>query len=334
MPNLFFGVSLTASFLGGMVALFAPCCITFLFPSYLGTIFKDRTRVVFLTLVFAAGLASILVPVALGMRIIITLFDQFHTTTYLIGALFMFLIGLMTLFEVKLMLPIPQYTMPKQTNVLSTYLLGVFSGITSSCCAPVLFAAITLSSLSPTLLTSLVVSVVYVLGIVFPLFFLSLFYEKLTNQYLYKFKKRVDKPLKIIASLMFMVSAVVISFMGLTCMAVQGGLLTATLAQREQEHHSLFPILSFLIAKIISYTLLGFALGFLGSIFHLSLSTQIILHIAIAVFMIGTALNILKVHPVFRYFVITPPRFLLRQVRNQTKSKDYLPAGRQVFAPA
>ena len=214
--NLFFGVSLTASFLGGMVALFAPCCITFLFPSYLGTIFKDRTRVVFLTLVFAAGLASILVPVALGMRIIITLFDQFHTTTYLIGALFMFLIGLMTLFEVKLMLPIPQYTMPKQTNVLSTYLLGVFSGITSSCCAPVLFAAITLSSLSPTLLTSLVVSVVYVLGIVFPLFFLSLFYEKLTNQYLYKFKKRVDKPLKIIASLMFMVSAVVISFMALT----------------------------------------------------------------------------------------------------------------------
>jgi len=121
---------------------------------------------------------------------------------------------------------------------------------------------------------------------------------------------------------------------GLTCMAVQGGLLTATLAQREQEHHSLFPILSFLIAKIISYTLLGFALGFLGSIFHLSLTTQIILHIAIAVFMIGTALNILKVHPVFRYFVITPPRFLLRQVRNQTKSKDYLPAGRQVFAPA
>ena len=37
---------------------------------------------------------------------------------------------------------------------------------------------------------------------------------------------------------------------GLTCMAVQGGLLTATLAQREQEGHSLLPILSFLIAKI------------------------------------------------------------------------------------
>lgn len=217
MPNnLFFGVSLTASFLGGMVALFAPCCITFLFPSYLGTIFKQRSKIVLYTLIFAAGLGTILVPVAVGMRFIISFFDQFHTTIYLLGALLMFLVGLMTLFEVKLMLPIPQYTMPKHTTVLSTYLLGIFSGITSSCCAPVLFAAITLSSLSPTLLTSLIVSLVYVLGIVFPLFFLSLFYEKLSNRYLYDVKKKFDKPLKILASLTFMISSVVIAVLALT----------------------------------------------------------------------------------------------------------------------
>lgn len=217
MPNnLFFGVSLTASFLGGMVALFAPCCITFLFPSYLGTIFKQRQKVVLYTLIFAAGLGTILVPVALGMRLIVSLFDQFHTTIYLLGALLMFLVGLMTFFEIKLMLPVPNYTMPKQTTVFSTYALGLFSGITSSCCAPVLFAAITLSSLSPTLLTSLIVSLVYVLGIVFPLFFLSLFYEKLTDQYLYKIKKKADKPLKILASLTFMISGVVIAFLALT----------------------------------------------------------------------------------------------------------------------
>ncbi|KKS97988.1 MAG: cytochrome c biogenesis protein transmembrane protein [Candidatus Gottesmanbacteria bacterium GW2011_GWA2_43_14] len=214
--NLFFGVSLTASFLGGMVALFAPCCITFLFPSYLGTIFKDRKRVVFLTMIFAAGLGSILVPVALGASIIVSFFDKFHTTTYLLGALVMFLVGLMTLFEVKLMLPLPHYTMPKETTVLSTYILGLFSGITSSCCAPVLFAAITLSSLSPTLLSSLIVSIAYVLGIVFPLFFLSLFYEKLSNKYLYKIKSSWEKPLKILASVTFMVSAVIIALMALT----------------------------------------------------------------------------------------------------------------------
>ena len=214
--NIFFGVSLTASFLGGMVALFAPCCITFLFPSYLGTIFKERKRVVFLTLIFALGLGSILVPVALGMKMIVSFFDQFHTTTYLLGALLMFLLGLMTLFDAKLMLPLPNFTMPAKTTVGSTYLLGLFSGITSSCCAPVLFGAITLSSLSPTIFTSLIVSLVYVLGIVFPLFFLSLFYEKITNQYLYNVRKRVEKPLKLLAAATFMISSVIIAYMALT----------------------------------------------------------------------------------------------------------------------
>lgn len=216
--NFLFGVSLTASFLGGMVALFAPCCITFLFPSYLGTIFKEKGRVVLLTIIFALGLGSILVPVAMGMKVIVSFFDQYHTAVYLIGALIMFIVGLMTLFEVKLKLPQPAYAIPepKKTTLVSTYVLGLFSGITSACCAPVLFAAITLSTLSPSLLTAFIVSVVYVMGIVFPLFFLSLFYEKLTNQYLYKMKKTVEKPLKLLASGTFMISAVVIAYLALT----------------------------------------------------------------------------------------------------------------------
>ena len=214
--NLLFGVSLTAAFIGGMVALFAPCCITFLFPSYLGTIFKERSRVVFLTLIFALGLGSILVLVALGFRFVISFFDTFHTTIYLLGALVMFIVGLMTLFDTKLMLSLPRYTMPEKTTVGSTFLLGIFSGITSACCAPVLFAAITLSTLSPTLLTSLIVSFVYVLGIVFPLFILSLFYEKITNQYLYNFKKKTEKPLKLLAAGTFLISSIVIAILALT----------------------------------------------------------------------------------------------------------------------
>lgn len=122
---------------------------------------------------------------------------------------------------------------------------------------------------------------------------------------------------------------------GLTCMAVQGGLLAATIAQRQEEklkenlNHTghVFPILSFLIAKLIAYTILGFFLGWFGSFFQLSIATQVTLQIAVAVFMIGTALNILEVHPIFRYFVIQSPKFLTRLIRNQTRSKD-------LFAPA
>jgi sulfite exporter TauE/SafE len=117
-------------------------------------------------------------------------------------------------------------------------------------------------------------------------------------------------------------------------MAVQGGLLAATIAQREEERlkqkaqtGNALPILAFLLAKLIAYTILGGILGLIGGAFTLSLTTQIILQFAVIIFMIGTALNILDIHPIFRYFVIQPPRFLTRLIRKQSKSK-------QLFAPA
>ena len=129
---------------------------------------------------------------------------------------------------------------------------------------------------------------------------------------------------------------------GLTCMAVQGGLLAATIAQRspfakatrDKEEQlketarggNALPIIAFLIAKLIAYTTLGLLLGLLGSAFQLSLTVKTILNFAVAIFMIGTALNILNVHPIFRYFIIQPPRFLTKLIRKQSKSK-------QIFAP-
>lgn len=125
---------------------------------------------------------------------------------------------------------------------------------------------------------------------------------------------------------------------GLTCLATQGGLLASAIAQREEERlkekmlrrdsaQAALPILSFLTSKLVAYTILGFLLGSLGSIFQLSITTKIILTLAVSIFMIATALNILNVHPIFRYFIIQPPRFLTRMIRNQSKSKD-------LFAPA
>ncbi len=121
---------------------------------------------------------------------------------------------------------------------------------------------------------------------------------------------------------------------GLTCLAVQGGLLATTIAEREQERlqegankGNAKPILFFIAAKLVAYTILGFLLGWFGSIFQLSVKAQAIMQFVVAIFMIGTALNLLNVHPFFRYFVIQPPKFLTRLVRNQSKSKD-------MFAPA
>ncbi len=129
----------------------------------------------------------------------------------------------------------------------------------------------------------------------------------------------------------------------LTCLAVQGGLLATSIAQRssfakasrnkEEELKHKFqsgnalPILSFIVAKLGAYTILGLLLGWFGSLFQLSLNANIVLQLAVGIFMIGTALNLLNVHPIFRYFIIQPPRFLTRMVRNQSKSKDFFGPG-------
>jgi sulfite exporter TauE/SafE len=119
---------------------------------------------------------------------------------------------------------------------------------------------------------------------------------------------------------------------GLTCLAVQGGLLATAIAQRhegeqEEKSNKALPIIAFVVAKLIAYTIVGFLLGWLGSFFTLSFAVRVALQILIAVFMIGTALSLLEVHPFFRYFVIQPPRFLTKLVRNKAKSAD-------IFTPA
>lgn len=133
---------------------------------------------------------------------------------------------------------------------------------------------------------------------------------------------------------------------GISCLAVQGGLLASTLVEREsetqriaqgknssissgQKKHSanVLPVTSFLLAKLIAYTVLGMLLGWFGSVVQLSSQAYLVLQFAVVIFMVGTALNLLNVHPIFRYFVIQPPRFLSRLVRQQSKRKD-------IFAPA
>ncbi len=119
---------------------------------------------------------------------------------------------------------------------------------------------------------------------------------------------------------------------GLSCLAVQGGLLASSLGrQLEQDmlqgakkgpvkHRPALPIALFLIAKLFAYTLLGFLLGAFGAVLTLTPLLRAILLIAIGVFMIGNALRMLNVHPIFRYFAIEPPRFITRYIRRKAKN--------------
>lgn len=173
--------SILAAFLAGAVALFSPCCIVFLFPAYLASAVKARRwRLLPLTLVFAAGIALVLVPITLGIGMVATSLARYHTPLYVVG-------GLLMLALAGLALSGHSWNMPsfirapevERSDAPGVFALGVFSGIASSCCAPVLAGVMTLSVLSSSAAGAATLGLAYVFGMVFPLVLMALLWDRL-----------------------------------------------------------------------------------------------------------------------------------------------------------
>ena len=103
---------------------------------------------------------------------------------------------------------------------------------------------------------------------------------------------------------------------GFSCFAVQGGLLTSALAEGDKKRGLIY----FLAAKVVAYTLFGFGLGYLGASLNISPRLQGWLQIFIGLFLLVTAARLLNIHPIFRYFVITPPKFIFKFLRKQSQA--------------
>lgn len=181
--------SLASAFVAGMIALFAPCCVTYLLPAYLGNIFRERKRVLLMTFVFSLGIFVVLLPAVLGVQALSTFIFRYHNQIYLTGGLLMLLIGILAFLGIKL--PMPRFSQPnlERPDFASIFTLGIVSGITSACCAPVLAGVLTLSFIAPSFWLAILVGVFYVLGMVFPLYLMSYFIDRkkmLTGKWLKK----------------------------------------------------------------------------------------------------------------------------------------------------
>jgi cytochrome c biogenesis protein CcdA len=177
--TLFTNASLVVAFIGGMVMLFAPCCLTVMFPAYFGSAFHTKSRVLLMTLVFAAGVATIMLPIVLGARFIASFFSANHETLFISASLLMITVGLMALFNVSVKIPyLSTLRSPKISNGLTVYLLGIVSGASSTCCAPVLLGALSLAAISPSWFQAAGVGIAYTLGMVFPLLVFGLLMER------------------------------------------------------------------------------------------------------------------------------------------------------------
>lgn len=172
--------SVVAAFFAGGVALFAPCCIVFLAPSYLaGAVKSARWRLLPLTFIFAAGLALVMVPLTLGASLLSGAIARYHQPLYYAGGTLMLALAVLALSGRMWSLP-SALRAPDTTrgDSASFFALGVFSGIASSCCAPVLAGVMTLSVLSGSVAGGLALGLAYVFGMVFPLFVMALLWDR------------------------------------------------------------------------------------------------------------------------------------------------------------
>ncbi len=104
---------------------------------------------------------------------------------------------------------------------------------------------------------------------------------------------------------------------GLSCFAVQGGLIAGTLVGQEKKQQQK-SLLTFLGAKLIAHIILGDLLGLIGSALIISPKTQGIMQIFSGLVILLMALKLSDIHPFFRNLSITPPKFVFKTLKNQS----------------
>lgn len=176
--SIFFGGSVIAAIVAGAIALFAPCCISVMLPAYFASSFPNRRLLVAMTFLFAAGIATIVLPIAMGASVLQQLLTTQHTAIYVTGGLLMLALAVYVLLGGQIHLPMPGRRPGGTTGVASVYSLGIFSGVASSCCAPVLAGVIALSSVASSFALALVLGTAYVFGMVAPLFVIALLWDR------------------------------------------------------------------------------------------------------------------------------------------------------------
>ncbi len=177
MGQVLFSTTILASFLGGIVALMAPCCVSIMLPAYFASTFRRRRQILGMTLVFAAGVGTIILPIALGAAAVSRAIFGYHFWIFSTIGLVMLGVGIATLLGWKMMLPMPSRK-GGTSGIGSVYGLGVFSGASSACCAPVLAGVAALSGATSSLTSALAVGVAYVFGMIAPLCLLALAWDR------------------------------------------------------------------------------------------------------------------------------------------------------------
>src|SRR5688500_5865631 len=106
---------------------------------------------------------------------------------------------------------------------------------------------------------------------------------------------------------------------GISCLAVQGGLLASTVATGNPLSR-IYPVLAFLAARLVAYIILGFGLGLLGQAITLTDQVKWALQLIVGGYLIIIALGLLGVIKLHSIHIPTP-KFLTNQIKSNFQKK-------------
>lgn len=108
---------------------------------------------------------------------------------------------------------------------------------------------------------------------------------------------------------------------GISCSTIQGGLLASAVNKSDSKFKSTF---LFLVSKILSHTIIGFFLGYLGKSLVFSLKVQGVLQMLVGLFMVFTAFRILGLGKIFDLTEIHLPKRILTFFNNLYSKSPHL----------
>lgn len=131
-----------------------------------------------MTFVYFLGLLTVFLPIGFGAGFLTQIFSQYHNAIFLAGAIFLIFLGVSLISGKQLSLPTPIHPQLLTSGLGSVFVLGIFSAIATTCCAPVLAGVVALSVLPGSFLLGGIYALAYVLGMVAPLFVLASLMDK------------------------------------------------------------------------------------------------------------------------------------------------------------
>lgn len=109
-----------------------------------------------------------------------------------------------------------------------------------------------------------------------------------------------------------------------TCMAVVGGLVLSMSATFAREGDRVRPQILFHAGRLVSFFILGGAIGALGSAFTLGVTGMFVLGLLVGVVMLILGINLLDVFPSFKRLQPSMPRFLAKHAIGVSELNHWL----------